>query len=138
MLLRRLSTSQGDGTRAMVIPWVAGGARGVHTSLMQGSRVREENQASVVLSHIASVRQEEFGSGLRPRLETAGGDEIEALYDPEEEPISPELILVSSPEVARRAREQLAVPSHRPAYDEATAATSEATAVLRELRAVVP
>jgi hypothetical protein len=105
---------------------------------MQGSRVREENQASVMHSNIASIRQEEFGSELRSRLETAGGYEIEGLNDLEEEPISPELILVSSPEVARRAREQLAVPLHRPAYDDTTAATSEATAVLREIRAVVP
>jgi hypothetical protein len=79
---------------------------------MQGSRVREEDQ-------------------LRWCIEPV--DELE------DESISPELILVSSPEVARRAREQLpVVPSHRRAYDTAGVAHSPVSTVLQETRPVVP
>jgi hypothetical protein len=102
-------------------------------------RGSEENQASAVLVDGAFARPEEFGAGLRPRLERFGGDETQAEDGLESDPVSPELILVSSPEVARRARERLPVfPSHRPAYDDRSALASRAPPALRKLQAAVP
>ena len=87
-------------------------------SLATDSRPSRVDDAESIDSFARTTRRL-HAAVIHPDLDLHGEDEPDPADHVKADPISPELILVSSPEVARRAREQLApFPSYLPPPDD--------------------